>query len=448
MHRYAGMVREDEGKISNEVFSASAHADEMKHIFGRCWLFVAHDTMIPEPGDYITNLMGADQVVVQRDKSGKVRVYLNKCLHRGAELCLYESGNSRSFTCSYHGWTYDDGQLVAVPFSKQAYLDELDRSKLKLIEAQVGQFGGLIFAAWDPVTSLDDYLGDAKWYLENLLLQEDMGGLEALPGVQKYMMPINWKLLAENFAGDDYHFVSTHGSLIKLQAQSQDKRIARPDYPGKKLDSGYWFSIAANHRSGAPHGFLELKVGGDSFAHDMAQASTLGPDSIEWLTERQRRAEERFKTYALKPYSFHVGNIFPNFALIGCGTAMYAKGFILHHPASADATEVWISCLVEKSAPKAVKDLQKFVLMQRQSAAGMVAPDDHENFARIKNNLRSPKARSVNFNYAMAIGHDSDDHWPAEVRDSKRWPGLVLPQFSEVIQRDFYRYWSELMGEA
>jgi phenylpropionate dioxygenase-like ring-hydroxylating dioxygenase large terminal subunit len=262
------------------------------------------------------------------------------------------------------------------------------------------------------------------------------------------MMPINWKLLAENFAGDDYHFVTTHSSVIQLLAQATDQRISHAPNPGEKMKKSHTFSVVANYRTGAPHGFLELKVGPESYEHDLAQANRMGPEVVDWVTERQRRLEENLSRYESKPYSFHAGNIFPHLALIGAGTAFYAKGLILHHPVGPDRTEVWMWCAVEKGAPAAVKERQKFVLMQRQAAAGMVAPDDHENFQRIRCNVRSPIARRYDFHYGMAVGHDADDPRPAELQGGERWPGLIVPQFTEATQRDFYRYWAALMDEA
>jgi phenylpropionate dioxygenase-like ring-hydroxylating dioxygenase large terminal subunit len=445
-----GLINSREGLISNEVFSPEMHRLELDRIFGRCWLFLGHESMIPEPHDYFASYMGDASVVVQRDGKSKVRVYLNKCRHRGAELCLYDAGNTKSFTCAYHGWSYTDGALTAVPYQREAYGAGFDLAKWGLAEApRVSTLGGLIFASWDSgALSLDDYLGDAKWWLENFMLQEDMGGLEVVPGAQKYMMPVNWKLLAENFAGDNYHFISTHASMVQLLSRSNDSRVTTaPNLTARKM-TGDNFSVATNCGTGAPGGFVEVKVGANWFEHDIRQAETLGPEAVEWLTERRRRIEERMTTYKVKPYSFHAGNIFPNFAMIGVSTAFYAKGLLIHHPTAFDRSEVWMWCAVEKSAPSVVKERQKFVLSHRQSAAGMVAPDDHENMQRITANLRASLARRYDFHYAMALGHQFEDPRPPELREGKAWPGRVLPQFSEVAQRDFYRYWAELMKDS
>ena len=450
MKQLEDMIGLRDGLISNDVFTAEMHQRELERIFGRCWLFVGHESMIPNPYDYFLSQMGADSIIVKRTGDGRVRAFLNKCRHRGNEVCLFEAGNARSFVCSYHGWAYGDGgELTAVPYEQEAYGAEFDRSKWGLVEIRVATLGGLIFANWNKdACSLDDYLGDAKWWLETFLLREDMGGLEVVPGAQKYMMPVNWKLLAENFAGDDYHFVSTHASVVQVLSRSPDSRVNHAPNPAQRRMSGTDFAVACNHGRGAPHGFLEIKVGADTYEHDLQAARSLGSEAVEWVTERQRLLEERLTQYRSKPYAFHVGNIFPNFALIGVSTALYGKGLILHHPTAHDETEVWMWCAVEKSAPPAVKERQKFVLMQRQSAAGMVAPDDHENFQRISRNLRTPLSRSVKFHYGMALGHERDDPRPPEWRNDPKWPGLLLPQFSETEQRDFYRYWAEQMGEA
>jgi phenylpropionate dioxygenase-like ring-hydroxylating dioxygenase large terminal subunit len=428
------------GLVQNDVFSDYFYRQELESIFRKCWIMVGHDSSIPKPGDYILSCMGEDSVIVQRDRNGAIRVYLNKCRHRGVELCLFDRGNARSFTCSYHGWTFTDGKLTGVPHKREAYFDKLDVSSLSLVEVpKVANYGGLIFACWsEDVISIEDYLGEARFYLDNFLLRMEMGGLEVVPAPQKYLMPINWKLLAENFAGDMYHFGQTHGSVVQLQKRGKGSRI------NFRVIETEMISVLARGTDGAPHGFLELAIGDEGLEGDLEQARQLGPECEAWVLERQKLLEKKLKNVGVKPYSFHAGNVFPNFALIGVGTAGYAKGLILHHPRGPNETEVWVWAAVEKSAPKAMKERQRFVLMQRQAVAGIVAPDDHEIFRRIRDNISRYVASLQPFHYVMGIHETSEDKALA----AEKFPGLpgrALPRYSEAAQRAFYRYWTQKM---
>ncbi len=145
---------------------------EMERIFGRCWLFVAHESEIPSPGDYVTRKLGGEDVIVVRDETGDVRIFLNSCTHRGNQLCRADMGNSSHFRCSYHGWTFSNkGTLRGVPERKQVFDADFDKSEYSLVgPPNVDVFHGLIFASWDPdAPSLLDELGDMAWYLEAVL---------------------------------------------------------------------------------------------------------------------------------------------------------------------------------------------------------------------------------------------------------------------------------------
>ena len=437
------------GSMSPLPFLEERYKQELERVFRRSWIFVGHESLIPNNSDYFTSYMAEDPVIVQRGHDSKVRVYLNRCRHRGNLVCVHDRGNERSFVCSYHAWTYTDGALTGVPGLRDAYRGEVDRGKLGLIEARTTVYGGLIFACWDAgAVSLENYLGDAKWWLDNFLIREELGGLEVIPGQQRYLYPINWKLIAENFCGDYYHFAASHGSVLGALAKTSDKRIAATGATTAKADKPLYFCAAANYGAGVAHGFYEISVGQAPRNQELALAQQLGPEAVEWFHERERYLNERLKTYEPRPYSFHVANIFPNFALVGVGSAFYGKGLIIHHPRGANKTEAWLWCAVEKNAPESVKKRQRFVLIQRQSAAGLVAPDDHENFERMSDTIDAGVGRQVPFHYGMAIGHDADDPRPSEWRRKPAWPGQVSPQVSELNQRDFYRYWGQLMEGA
>ena len=56
-------------------------------MFARSWLFLTHDSLIPNPGDFVTAFMGQDRVIVARGRDGTVRALLNSCKHRGNIGC-------------------------------------------------------------------------------------------------------------------------------------------------------------------------------------------------------------------------------------------------------------------------------------------------------------------------------------------------------------------------
>ena len=91
-------------------------------MFARSWLFVGHESQIPNPGDFFVSSMGEESVILCRDRAGEIHVFLNSCRHRGMKVCRYDEGSTAVFTCPYHGWSYStDGKLVGVPYFREAY---------------------------------------------------------------------------------------------------------------------------------------------------------------------------------------------------------------------------------------------------------------------------------------------------------------------------------------
>src|SRR5881409_2784879 len=129
------MVNLRNGTISREVFvNEDIYQQELEQIFARAWLFVVHESQVPNPGDYFQSRMGEEAVLIVRDRKNQLHVFLNTCRHRGMKVCRYDEGNTVEFQCSYHGWSYaTDGALVGVPFAKDAYGEHLDRSRWGLV---------------------------------------------------------------------------------------------------------------------------------------------------------------------------------------------------------------------------------------------------------------------------------------------------------------------------
>ncbi|KMV24301.1 ring-hydroxylating oxygenase subunit alpha [Mycobacterium heckeshornense] len=196
---------------SPEIF-----AREMDTIFKAGWVYVAHESEISEPGDYLTRMIGRDPVVVVRGKDGVVRVLLNRCTHRANKLCNAEKGSANSFRCPYHGWTFSNtGELQGVPM-REAYGDMFKqmRSELGLAQApRVDSYGGFIFASLAPQgISLSEHLGRATTAIDRLLNLSPSHSIDLRGNWMKHLHHANWKMVVENNV-DGYHALFTHASV-------------------------------------------------------------------------------------------------------------------------------------------------------------------------------------------------------------------------------------------
>ena len=202
MARSVDEVRQ--GWIPTSIYSDPAvFQEESRRLFTRTWHFMAHDSEMPNNGDYVVRNLLKDSFIVARGDDAKVRVFLNLCRHRGGQVCRNESGNTRRFMCPYHAWNYkNDGSLVGVPYHEEAYGGEavLSRKDHGLLPPpRTETFNGLIFINLDPdALPLEEYLGDYAAYLA-FYFPPAPRAVE-VRGPQRWRFKANWKIGAENFA--------------------------------------------------------------------------------------------------------------------------------------------------------------------------------------------------------------------------------------------------------
>lgn len=424
------LVNSREGTVKPAIYTdPDIYRLELERIFARSWLFLAHESMIPKAGDFFTTYMGEDAVLVVRQKDGSVDAYLNQCRHRGMRVCHADGGNTRAFTCPYHGWSYGlDGALTSVPLEKEAYRDQLDKSKWGLTRVtRVATYKGLIFGNWDATApDLEDYMGDMKWYLDGFL-DRRAGGTEVLGGVHKWTIDCNWKFAAEQFCSDQYHAPYTHASAIQvLQPTAANKADGSPLGEGQTAKPVWADALGGVQFSGNGHGSAFFFTG--------------KPDANVWVggavsayfREHYPEAVARLGEVRAKRLAGH-NTMFPTLSWLN-GT----QTLRVWHPRGPDKIEVWAFCIGDKEMPDDVKDALIKSHARSFGPAGFLEQDDSENWVEVQKVLKGHMARKTDFCMQMGRGF--------EERRGDGIPGLTNYTFAETAARGFYQHWADMMS--
>ncbi len=225
-----------EAYVSREIFDL-----ELERVFDRSWLYVGHESEVSKQGDFRTRDVAGRPLLLCRDSTGTIRVLINSCTHRGAQVCRERSGNARSFQCFYHAWTYgNDGTLIGVP-DAAGYAPgfHMDAFALKP-PPRVVNYRGMVFVSFDPaVEEFTDYLAGAREYLD-IVLDLSESGIEAVGGEHQYSIRANWKMQIENTI-DDYHVAPLHSTYLKYLEQING--VAGPGLIGRAYDLGNGHSV-------------------------------------------------------------------------------------------------------------------------------------------------------------------------------------------------------------
>ncbi|WP_205792708.1 aromatic ring-hydroxylating dioxygenase subunit alpha [Burkholderia sp. Ac-20353] len=339
---------------------------ELDRIFYNTWVWVAHESELPNPGDFRTTTIGRQPVIVVRDKTGQVNVLQNRCRHRGATVCEQAKGNAKGFTCPYHAWSYGlDGALRALPFG-DGYEGIAEKSELPLGKLKVGIYQGLIFASFNhDVEPLEDYLGGAKPWID-LFMKQGAGFPLRTNGEHKFRFKGNWKIQLENTT-DGYHFPVVHSSWLKSVDQETADTI-----------TSFMSSDAAIVRSlGNGHGIClmvpELTDLDDDNGAPLPERFNELAASLEadYPPEQVRRIIR-----SVLGVGFNV-NLFPNLAL--------SMSFLrVLRPISVNETEIRHIALALDGGPEAVNRERLRIHEHFQGPFGFGSTDDAEAWERVQ----------------------------------------------------------------
>lgn len=189
-------------------------AEELRRIWYTTWVFVGHESEVPQPNDYVRKRLGLQDVVMTRDAAGEVHLLLNRCAHRGNQVCDDAKGNTSSFRCPYHGWTFrNTGELLGYPYNKgYGGKNQLETGMGKV--PRVASYRGFVFGSFAAAgPTLEEHLGAAAGEIDRLVSLSPEGEVELSAGWLAHKTRANWKLLAENET-DGYHPQFVHGSIF------------------------------------------------------------------------------------------------------------------------------------------------------------------------------------------------------------------------------------------
>lgn len=355
------LVDPSDRTVSKLVFTDADLFDrEQSAIFRNCWVFLSHISQIPDSGDYVQAYAGILPLILCRDAEGELHAFANVCTHRGGRICLHDRGNAAKFVCPYHNWTFSNqGKLLAVP---RQHSPGFDPSRWNAYKAdRVSVYRGLVFCTFSPTApSLENYLGEMKWYLD-LLLNSSSAGTEVSAGIHKTAIRCNWKVPSEQFGSDNWHFQGVHSSMAKLGLRNEN--------PGSPNSFHAW----------TDQGHMLIRV---------ASRSEVPSPFIAYLDELVARGELGKRQRDMLGGTL-VMTVFPNLSFV------YFPGMCsmrVWHPRAPDRTELWSWALYNKDAPETIRESMRAQVTRLFSPTGMLEQDDLEVWVNLQNNLKSMPA--------------------------------------------------------
>ncbi|MBL8376795.1 MAG: Rieske 2Fe-2S domain-containing protein [Burkholderiales bacterium] len=394
---------------------------ERRHIFERCWLYVGHESEVASPGRFVSRNVGGKPILMNRDSGGRINVFFNACMHRGAQVCRETSGQARNFTCPYHGWVYgDDGALrhQPIPESYSAACNANGELDLKRVPKSAS-YCGFVFLNFDAgAQSLEDYLAGAREYLELASLHGEKG-MTVLPGSQSYSARANWKLLQENSA-DGYHADTTHASYFDY-IKSREGAV-------KNLYAAKGFGRVRNLGNG--HSVSE-SLNGTPWGRPTARWMPSWSESLRGaLEDVHRRMIDRLGEEKATFICHGDRNllIFPNL-VVNDVTALTIRTF---YPLAPDYFEISAWGLAPIDEAPALRDLRMRNYLEFLGPGGFATPDDQEML------------ESCQRGYAAMGGAD----WNDLSRGMASEDGPNPAKQDELQMRTFWRRWKSLLADG
>jgi phenylpropionate dioxygenase-like ring-hydroxylating dioxygenase large terminal subunit len=426
------LVQED--RVHRLLYTDPAIFDaEMTHIFGGTWLYLAHESQIPNRNDFITGKLGPRPLIITRDDNNVIRALYNRCAHRGTTLCRSEKGNARSFQCSYHGWSFlNNGKLRGVPWPDGYATRPARDDKFNLAQVpRVDSYRGFIFGTLNmDAPSLTDHLGPIKKPIDEWL-DRNPGGKVIVCEANRLKFKGNWKLAYDN-SGDGYHVIFSHQSLIQMENRFVDEATQKGmSYYQKSPDEQpmYIQYMGNGHHFKDKRPNLQAQPGG------LWAIESLHP-GMEHVQDKLRarygeRAESMLDLAGSEPVNI---NVFPNLSLLGNHIQVF-------QPVSVDETDtIWYGTKIEDVdgtlGDEVLTDINTLRMRTQEGFPNFGEVDDVTNFEQIQRGLACLEDEWVYMHRGLGI--------PGRIHTLP--DGTIKgPATDELFMREYIREWKRLM---
>lgn len=401
---------------------------EMKRLWRRTWLFVGHESQVPQPGSYFATTLARQPVLMVRHTDGSVRVLYNRCAHKGAMLVGDECGRAERLRCAYHGWTYaTDGKLLHTPlpegYAGCGFGVGHDAANLRPLE-RVASYRGFVFASTNPdVPDLQEWFGQTRATFDNAVDRSPEGEIEITGGVLRYVHDANWKILLENVS-DNMHPMVTHQSVI------QPVRVLRRDIP---QDAEIPLAVTMIEPFGGGYDFFD-RIGhtvcgeGHSYTGGSLSIHSEYPEVPEYLAAMERRYGA-IRTREILSVQRHNTIVYPSMSL-KCAL----QTIRVYRPLAVARTvqETWTFRL--KGAPDALLERAAFYNHLIFSPASLAGNDDWEAYHRIQQGLASQGSDWVSQHRHLHAQQCNEDG------------SVSAPGTSDIVFRHEFATWKRFMS--
>lgn len=402
---------------------------EMERIFGRMWIYVAHESQVKAPGDFFRTRLAQFEVLVTRHTDGQVYVLHNRCPHRGARICMVDWGRSKLLNCPYHAWSFTpDGTLSTVPHP-QSYPESFDlgdpQNHMRRVR-HVQIYRGFIFASLaDDPAPLTEQLGAMTEIIDNLTDRAPDGEVEVSESAFVLEYRGNWKLHIEN-AADIFHPSFVHSSSVGAARRA-------PQTPSRLDTDQTRMMIEANGFGARQWEGIKLVglPGGHTYMSSFySQGVLVDQDDDPVMMEYKRRlvaAHGPERAAAILGVDRFNNILYPNMVLNAGHQQMRVT-----MPLSHDRTLVRVQCFRLKGAPDELYHRAIRFLTTLASPASMIFSDDVEMLERCQVGLERDDSPWIDF----SRGLDIDQPDPG---------GEVSGAASEMPMRVQFRTWVDYM---